>query len=574
MSEMTELAFGSAASSTTRSDASHTPRSADLRSSAKQFALAMLENALIRHVLGLIFFVSIAVTFVIWGATRLDIGHQEARTAMATREPLGPVGQSFGGLDPAVFPGSLVLPKLWATLEDDIAGADAIRWPEAILAIALGIVLALRTEMIAGKSAAIWVGLAWFSSIAVMHRSGEFGIDVTGSFGLLLALDRAIAKQGRLDWLTGFFVAVAFLSAGLPPVILVTAASIALCRNSSGLTLSYLAVVIAAIGGWSAWALKEISAEAWAAAIALPVTSRSGKNFPVTALFLCMPAILFVPALLGRKARDGWSKSSNDYVNGWWTVAGLCFFAGTVLPQFGKSALLPIVAGCAVGMGHVWATALARRSETEAGFERLWLKLATGAFVLATFLAIPLLAYVSVTIPYYRGIATVAIVIVIAAAIVYASGLASRDMRRVAIGFMMACLVAKIAHTSIVVPEWNYRRGQGPWGRAVGQWVPEGWPIYTLHGWPADFAFATGHNFRQITHPRFLPDAAKAPDERPSFILLHPADFEHWPKTAPPITKMFEFHDHSGQRVSKVLARTGPEKPAWQKLIYRNPVTR
>jgi len=571
MSELTEPKSESAIVQKFRPVAPLNGRSPELVSHARHFAFAMLEHAIVRHVLGLACFVSIAMTFVLWGAARLDVGHAEARTAMATREPLGPVGQSFGGLDPAVFPGSLVLPKLWAAVADDAAGVESIRWPEAILAILLGGVLAVRTERIAGKSAAIWVAFAWFSSLAVMHRSGDSGIDLTAGFALLLALDRCVTRRGLLDWRAAICTSVAFLCAGLPPVILVTAASIAQCRSSAGLSLPYLGIVVVTIGGWSAWALTAISAEAWAAAIALPVTLRSSSNFPAAAIFLCMPAILFVPALLGRKAREGWSPARGEYVSGWWAVAGLCFLAGTVLPQFGKSALLPIVAGCSIGVGHAWATALARRSEREAGFERLWLKIATGVFVTTAFLAIPVLAYVGVTISYYRAVSTVAIVTAIAAVIVYVSGLAARDMRRVAMGAVMACLVAKLVHASIYMPEWNYRLGQGPWGRAVGQWVPEGWPIYTLHGWPADFAFATGHNFRQITHPRFLPDPAKSPGGRPSFILLHPADFEHWPKTAPPVTKVFEFYDPAGQRVSKVLARTGPEKPAWQKLIYGNP---
>ncbi|MBI1323939.1 hypothetical protein GC170_12250 [bacterium] len=574
MSETTEIAQSQPLRGLSAVEHAHVARGQTISQSARQFAQVLLGNQAIRDLTGYACFVAIAITFVVWGAARLEVGHQEARAAMAVREPLGPVGQSFGGLDPAIYPGAVALSKLWGVIEDDGLGMEAIRWPEAILAMIFGIVLAIRSENIAGKRASLWVSLCWFASLAVIHRSGEIGIDITGGFGLLLALDRAIARQGRLDSLCGLFASIAFLCAGLPPVIIITAASIALLRSSAGLGLSYLGFVIATVAGWSAWALSEISAEAWAAAIALPVSFRTASNITLVTLALCLPTVVFLPALLGRNARESWAPRRIAYVQGWLTVAAMCLFVGTILPQFARTTLLPVVAGCAVGAGHAWAAVLARRGSESSSFELTWMKIATGALAVFAFLSVPALAYVSLTIPYYRPVSILGIAIASAAAIAYASGLVSRDMRRIALSFVLICISIKLAHTAIYVPEWNYRRGQGPWGRAVGQWVPEGWPIYTLHGWPADFAFATGHNFRQLTHPRFLPDPAKTPDQRPSFILLHPADFEHWPKTAPPIVKVFEFHDHSGQRVSKVLARTGPEKPAWQKLIYGNTVAR
>jgi hypothetical protein len=531
------------------------------------------ESSLTKDLLGWATFVATAVVFVAWGAASLEVGHQEARTAMAAREPMGAVGQSFGGLDPAVYPGSIALIKLWGLFESDGPGSDSVRWPAAILAIAVGVALALRAEFLAGKRLALWVGLCWFSSLAVVHRSGEVGIDFAAGFGLLLALDRCIAQGGRVDWLTGAFTALSFMCAGLPPVILVTAASIVLCRSSAGLGSAYLGIVLATIGGWSAWALSTISAEAWAAAIALPVALGGGSSFPTTALLLCLPVVLAVPASFGKSIREGWCQRRTDYVNGWWTIAALSLFVGTILPQFASTALLPVVAGCVVVASQTWASAVAKRNIRDSGFSGRWLAASTGIFVAAlAVVGIPLLVYVSLTIPYYRQVSLVCAVLAGIAAIVYVKGVVHGELRRVAVSLVVACVAVKAVHATIYVPEWNYRRGQGAWGRAVGQWVPDGWPIYTLNGWPTDFAFATGHNFRQITHPRFLPDPAKAPDGRPSFILLHPADFEHWPKTAPPLIKVFEFHDQSGNRVAKVLARTGPEKPAWQKLIYRNPI--
>jgi hypothetical protein len=112
----------------------------------------------------------------------------------------------------------------------------------------------------------------------------------------------------------------------------------------------------------------------------------------------------------------------------------------------------------------------------------------------------------------------------------------------------------KLFHWGVYVPEWNYRLSQGPWGRAIGQWVPPSWPIYTVHTWPADLAFATGHPVRQLPNEKSL---LFEPQSRPLFVLLHPAEFDHWPAQAPPLMKVRDFQDQYGG--SRVLARTRGE---------------
>ena len=62
----------------------------------------------------------------------------------------------------------------------------------------------------------------------------------------------------------------------------------------------------------------------------------------------------------------------------------------------------------------------------------------------------------------------------------------------------------KLAHWGYYAPEWNYRLSQGPWGRAIGQWLPRKWPLYTVHDWPPDLAFFIGRPVRQLPSPRFL----------------------------------------------------------------------
>ncbi|MFM7593761.1 MAG: hypothetical protein ACKO85_18395, partial [Isosphaeraceae bacterium] len=515
------------------------------------------------HAMGLLAFVAISCTFLVWGATRLEIGSQEARLGMAARESFGPVGQSFGGLDPGIYPGPVALLKAFSVIEKWNPGQESIRWTSVICAGLIGIAITLRTEWKSGKTAALAVALCWFSSVALLHRTGEMGIDFYLGAGLVLALNDTIAQRGQLRLRTGIYTAIAFLCGGLAPVILVVAASIIICRSSAGLRPGFLAFVIATVGGWSAWALNEISAEAWAAAIALPVVFRSGSSFPSIVMILCLPMVLAVPAFFSQKLRSEWAESSREYTSNWWTIASACLFVGTVLPQFSRATLLPIVAGCSVIAGHVWATAWQSRQFAALGFAGRWLSGTSGLLVVAaSAVIIPFGVYLSIAIPYYRWTSLACLVLAIVSAGFYFYGNYTGKSRQVIMSIVLLAICIKTAHTAIYVPEWNYRRGQGPWGRAIGQWVPAGWPIYTLHGWPTDLAFATGHNFRQITAPRFLPGQDRSPDGRPVFILLHPADFERWPKSAAPIRKVFEFQDQSGFS-SKILARTGGEKLNW-----------
>lgn len=529
----------------------------------------------LHHLTGLGVFLGFFTIFVVWGATRLDIGRQEARLGMATREAFGPVGQSFGGLDPGIFPGPVAVIKTWGLLEKYGPDQEAIRWTAAICAAVIGIALTLKSEWICGKVAALAVALCWMSNLAVINRSGEFGLDFYTGLGLVLALNDLIANKGRLSLRTGIYTSIAFLSAGLAPVILVVAASIIICRSSAGLGSGFLLAIIGTIGGWSAWALSTISAEAWAAAIALPVAFRSGSSFPTIALSLCLPMVLSVPAFFSQTLRDRWSEARREYVGNWWTVAALCLFVGTILPQFTRSALIPVIAGFSVVAGHIWATVWAENQVKNLGLAGKWIVGSSALFIAAvTIVAVPFGIFISMAIPYYRWVSLVWVGLTITASLLFVQATVQHNSRRLCASLFVLLISIKLAHASIYVPEWNYRRSQGPWGRAVGQWVPHTWPIYTLHGWQTDFAFATGHNFRQITAPRFLPGVDQTTDGRPSFILLHPAEFARWPEFAPPIHKVFEFHDNSGGGVARVLARTGPEQVNWKTWIRkRTPVS-
>src|SRR5262249_38316918 len=87
--------------------------------------------------------------------------------------------------------------------------------------------------------------------------------------------------------------------------------------------------------------------------------------------------------------------------------------------------------------------------------------------------------------------------------------------------------------------------------RAIAQWVPPSWTVYTMHAWPTDLAFALERPVRQLTHPKLL---EFEPRNHPQFVLLLPSEFEHWPKEAPPLIKLRVFQDQRGDE--RILART------------------
>lgn len=123
--------------------------------------------------------------------------------------------------------------------------------------------------------------------------------------------------------------------------------------------------------------------------------------------------------------------------------------------------------------------------------------------------------------------------------------------RRGAVVLVLLTVALKLAHWGYYVPELNYRSGQGPWGRAIGQWLLPQWTLYTFHDWPEDLAFATGRRMRQLRSPRHL--AFEEPGHA-KHVLLLASEYEHWPEDAPAVSVVATFQDQDGAR--RVVART------------------
>ncbi|MHC5539417.1 hypothetical protein ACYOEI_14465, partial [Singulisphaera rosea] len=205
--------------------------------------------------------------------------------------------------------------------------------------------------------------------------------------------------------------------------------------------------------------------------------------------------------------------------------------------------------GLAVASAAACDLAWARSFEKSARNRFLWI--ASLVTVLWTLIAVGGGISLASAVSYYRPLAILLILMAMPAATLAVMSIVKRDARRALLAVALISISLKAGHWGYYVPEWNYRYSQGPWGRAIGQWVPPRWPIYTTHTWNHDLAFATGRQVRQLAHPKLI---AYQPGDSPRFVLLLDAEFDNWPEDAPPIVKVASFQDERGD--GRVLVRT------------------
>ena len=507
--------------------------------------------------------IALGAGFILACAGNFDLGEAESRLAMAVGAPLGPYGQVFGKWEPGLWPVQVGAGKLWNLGEGGgMPTAASLRWPAAIAGLLMGVMLSRRLESAMGARAGLFMGLTWFGSLALVDRSALLGLDLVAAIGTVAALDRLLGRGS--DLVAGLWAALAFLAGGWPPLAILGAVMIALGRPGTRFSRGLAIPPTLALIGWSAWAFSVAPAgkpfEAWASALCLPLTRGPDWTLALEVLALGLPWAPLAVLAASRTVREGWPEEARALVIGWLQASGAAILVGTLIPGLATAARLPAIAGLAVAAAAVleraWAVEVLPTAARRA--------LLAIAGVLVGVWAIVGGAYWSYTIMrdgYYRSIA-IGLLLMGATALIAAIVAVSCGRARWAIGAMAGVALAlKVAHAGYFVPEHNYRLSQGPWGRAVGQWAPPRWPIYVLHDWPADFAFATGHPVRRLVDERQLADL---PDPGPKFVLLLPEEYAHWRAGAPKLVKARTFLDEHMQ--TRILARTDGEF-AWYRLV-------
>lgn len=506
-------------------------------------------------------FLVAAAGFVLLGGSGLELGPIEAKVGLAANEPVGPFGQALGGWEPSVWLGSFLPGKIWS-----VAGGmstDAIvRWPSAVAGVAIGLFLCRAMRRTVGTRAAALLALTWFGQLALIDRSADAGVDLIAGFGTILALNRLLTKGS--GWVAGLCASWAFLAGGWPPLAMIVLATILLGRHGATFSIKTALPVELTVVGWSAWALASTKAQVWAAALSLPLTQGSAWTMALGAIGLGLP---WSPiALLGfsPRVRDAWDDEGRPYAVGWGQVALASLVAGTIIPGLAPAARMTAIAGVAVVAAACWDSIL---SAPLARWSRRWFHASSLAVALGWSAGLLLWAgYLSVASGYYRGTAIVLIVLAIATAIVALAASCLGDRRGTLSALVLVAISLKLAHWGHYAPEWNYRHGQGPWGRAIGQWVPPRTNLYVLDAWPSDLVFAIGKPVRRIASPLLLPDL---PGPSPKFVLLTKQEYMNWQEAWPKLVLVAEFKDDldgiPGRDDGRVLARTeGPF--SWRRL--------
>jgi len=492
--------------------------------------------------------IGLALVFVVVGAIDLDLGPLEARLGLAAGEKPGPMGQVFGYWAPDLWPAQ-VFPSILLTQFEPLGrpSSAVVRWPAALAGIIAGWILARRTLQVLGIRAAVLVGICWFSSLALIDRSGASGLDLILGLATLATIDRLMARGA--DLVAGLWASLAFLAGGWPPLVVIGLAISVLGATAANFSRRLLLPPLLIAALWSFWICWSASAEVWAAALTLPLTERPSWFLGFGVLALGLPWSPFGFLAISPSIREGWKPDGRRWLTGWFQVALAGLVAGTLVPALSHASPLVALAGwsviAAACLESTWNGILSRPARGAffvlfAGVTGLWLcVMIYGACIW------------SLNLPYYRTLGVMVSLLIVAVAYLAWSALITRNSRRGLVTLFVIAIGLKLVHWGYYVPEWNYRYSQGPWARAIAQWMPRRWTLYTFHDWPADLAFFTKRRVRQLRSPHYL---EYQPGPESKYLLLLPSELENWPSSAPPISVVAKFQDQSAEE--RFLART------------------
>jgi len=497
--------------------------------------------------------VGLALLFVIWGAFNLDVGTTEARLGLAAGERLGPVGQVFGYWAPDLWPAQVIPSFVLGSLEaGGRPSSAALRWPAALAGIIIGWMIARSLSRVRGLRAALIFGVCWFSSLALIDRSAATGLDLILGMAAVASIDRL--NTCGSDWVAGLWAALAFLAGGWPPLIVIALAMIVIGRASASFSCRMLLPPLVTAVAWSVWTVWASSAPVWAASLTLPLTRKPDWLLALSLLCLGLPWSPFAILSLSRSVREGWKTDGRSWLIGWLQVALASLIGGSLVPGLGQVALVVALTGVMVGAAAALESAWTR---TLSGPTRHAFFIMFGC-VIGAWLVVTLYGtYIwNLAMPFYRPLGVMMSILALSVAILGWSAMETRNSRRGLVTLMVIALGLKLVHWGYYVPEWNYRYSQGPWARAISQWIPKKWVLYTFHDWAPDLAFFLKCPVRQLHSPHHL-EFQSGPESK--FVLLQASEFANWPQSAPPITLVAKFLDQSAEE--PILARTAAPLP-------------
>ncbi len=495
--------------------------------------------------------VLIGLIFVMVGGADSELRSADARVGLAARAGVGPLGQVYGQWRPDVWPLRVAASRLAMALEEPgrpLSGT--VLWPSAIAGLVAGWLVARRLMSLEATRLSLLFGFAWFGSAALLDHSSSLGFDFLTGMATIAALDRLMSRGS--GWVAGFWAALAFLSGGWPPLIVVALAVIVLGRRDADFSLKLIAPPVLVSAVWLAWAVQSASVEAAAAALAWPLTQKPAWTLGLEVLFLGLPLAPFALLLVSGPLRKTLRDSGRGLVLDWLQIGLAAAIGGSIIPGLAPAArcvaLIGVLVAAAGALDAAWSGLLSQRAR------RAFLGIVFALMVCWVFVSIYGGYLMTITFPYYRPVGIVmAVLSVVMVGVVWWS-FETRSARRSVVAMLMLTACLKLIHWGYYTPEWNYRYGQGPSGRAIAQWLMPNWTVYTTHQWSEELAWTIGRPIRQLAGPRHL--AYPATSESRHVLLLEP-EFENWPEHAPKLIKVASFEAPYGDR--RILARTEGE---------------
>ena len=515
----------------------------------------------------------LGIVFVLVGGADADLTGADAHLGLAASEGFGPLGRVYGHWRPDVWPLRAAVSRLFHLLgERGRPDPGAVLWPSAIAGLAAGCIVARRFLARGDATTAIFFGFAWFGSCALLNHAASSGVDLVTGLATIAALDRLVNR--RADWITGLWASAAFLCGGWPPLLVLALAVLVLGRRDADFSVKMIAPPILTAVAWAIWTAQVASVEAAAAALAWPLTQRLPWTPPasVGALLAALAAPLnqrpawavplgvflmgaplspFAFLLFSKPLRDEMKSKDGGLVLDWGRVGLAAIIGGTVVPGLASAsapvALVGLLAMAAAGLEAAWSGKLSPRAR------RVFFGMIAAATALWVFVSGYATFLLTIVFTYYRPIGVVFAIGSVGVAALAWRAFETRSARRAVVGMLLLTACLKWLHAGFYTPEWTYRYGQGPWGRAIGQWLLPHWTIYTLHEWPEDLAWAVGRPFRLINSPQHLAFPASAESKH---VLLLEAEYENWPPSAPKLVKVASFEPPNPGGSRRILART------------------
>ena len=489
---------------------------------------------------------AMALGFVAIGGGGFQPSHDEARLGLAAGEGVGPFAQVMGGWEPSIAPGRVLVAQAWAWMDGGTAMVGAIRWPMALAAIALALLVFRLATSCLGTRAGVFAALGLLGSYAMIDRSATTGADFLAGLAVIGTLARIFSRGS--GWAAGLWAAASVMLGGWPALAVILLPIVALGRPGASLSPRLLAPPILTFAGWSAWALTAAKPEVWASALMLPLMQPPAWTLGLSALTVALPWSPLAALVAWPSVRSALEVPGRSLIVRWMQVAGISLLAGTLIPGLSTAALTPILVALALAEGAVldraWGDSLSN------GPRRTMLGLGLAIGLAGAVLLAGGGAFLAIAQPYYRGVGIILIVLGLGAGLLAIDSAWMGSARGAVRVVILVAVGLKVGHAWHYVPEMDYRFGQGPWGRAIAQHVPPRWPIYVFHPWSPALALATEHPMRVLPAEIFL-------KEQPGgvkFMLLQAEEFAHWPEIAPTIQKVREFQDERG--AVRVLART------------------